>query len=581
MSLVRMIIVLVVVLMAAGMVCAAETDWATARYDESQTGYTPQQLTLPLTMCWQFNSSKFANNTSTPAVVGNTAYFASGDRVYAVDTATGVKKWQYPASDRLGFNVKTGITVWEDLLFFGGTDGNIYALTIADGRPVWRYPTSGSIRSTPVISGGTMFVGSDDNSLYAIDARSGELSWLGGFRTKDDVIASAAVAPGLVIFASMDANLYAANVSTGKMRWKTQLPISPVRSAPVISGNLVFIGSGRSILALNAKNGQVKYSIATPSDIATPLAIAGDSLYVICKDRKLYAFEVNMTGPKAKWSAAAEIGLTTIAPPTVAGNIVYVGSNRGQINAFTADTGELVWSYTITPYDEADSQSSMFTDIAAPLVVANNSLFALTDDGSLHCFTNQADDDTPPKIYNVSPKMGTAMSGQPPIIVSAILFDESSGVNPNSIQLLLDNEDVEYTYDIATLTITYETPITYPLRQLPDGRHFLTVLASDWKGNQLAYSWSFIVDNSMPPSALSKARAKEAAEEARKKAAGGGVTTPKAPSPPRSSRTPVEPRGSTPQPPGGSFNETPPTPPEPIGRDESQAHDDWIEAPVE
>jgi len=584
----RTVVLMVMVTAAALAAFAAEGDWTLARYDEAGTGYTPEQVALPLTLCWQYDTSRFTGNTSTPAVAGGVVYFAAGSKLFALDAATGTLKWRYPSTDTLGFNIRTGITIWEDLLLFGGTDGHLYALSADTGRLVWRFPTRGPIRSAPVVTGGTVFVGSDDNSLYAVDARTGTEVWTSGFRTKDDVHAAPAIAPGLVIFASMDSNVYAANVATGRTRWMYQLPMSPVRSAPVVVGNFVFIGAGRAICALSLKNGMLRYSIPLPSDIASPPAAAGEELYIICRNKKLYSYFVGMTGAKLRWTAPVDIGVSSTAPPTIAGDAIFVACNRGYIGAYSTEDGKLLWSYTASPSLAGNNNQKVeVTDIAAPAVIAGGCLYVVADDGSLRCFRNQAADDTPPEVDNVYPRIGAAMSGSPPIPVVATLSDESTGVDPNSVQLLLDDKPVEGKFDVKTSKLTYETPITQPIQQLSDGRHSLTIEAKDWKGNTLNHTWSFFVDNTLPAPPPPKAKERKAPppKQPRRGQTGTGATPPTPPTPPGGPVGPGDTRrgehdrgshgsdwrgGREPGPgtgPGGP--PTPPTPPAPPGPPDS------------
>lgn len=555
----RSVFLLVVALISVTAAMAAESDWPMARCDEAQSGCTPQSLALPLSLSWQYNTTKLADNSSAPAVVGGTAYFSSGNRIYAVDATSGTLKWQYPAADTLKSTIRTSMTVWQDLVLFGASDGILYAVNASDGRTAWAFPTKGALRSSPVVSGGTVFIGSNDNAVYAIDARTGEQVWTGGFMTKDDIISSPAVAPGMVIFASMDANVYAANVGSGRLRWNYQLPLSPVRSAPVVSGNLVFIGAGRVIYALSTKNGQLRYAINLPTDVATPPAISGNDLYVICRNKKLYAFVAGMGGFKPKWEQSVDIGMTADIPPTIAGDLVFVGCNKGLTLAYSAVDGQLVWSYTAAPsITGTGNRKTDFTSIAAPIAVADKALFILTDDGSLRCFRNGSPDNTVPKVYNLTPASDVPMSGSPPITVSAILYDESSGVNPNSIELKIDGERVEYKYDITTLKLTYQTPITQPLRPLRDGRHSLQLLATDWKGNELDHTWSFVVDNTIPPKALPKS-AKTTKPTGPRRQRPAPPQPPVQPTPPDTGPapgTPGGPGGPPGMPPGG-----PPMPP--------------------
>ena len=45
------------------------------------------------------------------------------------------------------------------------------------GGLAWRFPTAGDVISSPIVSGGIVYVGGGDGSLYAIDLASGKLRW--------------------------------------------------------------------------------------------------------------------------------------------------------------------------------------------------------------------------------------------------------------------------------------------------------------------------------------------------------------------------------------------------------------------
>ena len=504
----RLALVVVMLLSVAAVAYAAEGDWTMTRYDEAQSGSTPQKLSPPLSLCWQYNGTKFDNNPSTPAVVGDRVYYASGDRVYALDTKSGELKWQYPSADGLKSSIKTGVTFYDGLVMFGATDGNVYALNAETGRPTWLFNTQRAVRSTPIVSNGTVYVGSDDNNVYAIDAKTGEQAWSGPFRTKDDISTPCALATGLVVFASMDSNIYGANEASGRMRWRFQLPVAAIKGGPVVSNALVFVGSGRSVCVLSTKNGLLRYKINLDSDVVAPLAMAGSDLYVICRNKKVYAYQVGVSGYKKKWENPVSVGATMTAPPTVAGDVLYIGCMRGMVCAYSTEDGKLLWRYTIAPSIVGNNNRHVsYTNIAAPVVVADGALFVVTDDGALHCFRPSAPDQTAPKIFNVKPRSATPMNGFPPLSFSAILYDESTGIDDSSIQLIIDNEKKDFTFDPSTLMVSYSLPITQPLQKMSDGRHNVTIFAKDWRGNELEYSWSILIDNSLPQRPLPKAKA--------------------------------------------------------------------------
>ncbi|MAE32472.1 MAG: hypothetical protein CMO43_12940, partial [Verrucomicrobiales bacterium] len=74
----------------------------------------------------------------------------------------------------------------------------------------WAFKTGGSVYSSPAIgSDGTIYVGSTDNNLYAINPR-GRKKW--AFKTGDWVFSSPAIgSDGTIYVGSTDNNLYAIN----------------------------------------------------------------------------------------------------------------------------------------------------------------------------------------------------------------------------------------------------------------------------------------------------------------------------------------------------------------------------------
>ena len=77
------------------------------------------------------------------------------------------------------------------------------------GTPIWEFETSNTVFSSPAIgSDGTVYVGSFDNKLYAINGQSGDKLW--EFETGDRVASSPAIgSDGTVYVGSWDNKLYA------------------------------------------------------------------------------------------------------------------------------------------------------------------------------------------------------------------------------------------------------------------------------------------------------------------------------------------------------------------------------------
>src|ERR1700730_4437856 len=132
-------------------------------------------------------------------------------------------------------------------------------------RLKWKFATGNRIVSSPVIDSKRIYFGGDDGNVYAVDAETGRQIWK--CTTRGPVSSSPAVANGIVYATSYDGKLYALNSDTGAVKWKfatggerrfeakglhgmqpkTQTiadPFDVFLSSPVIVKNTVYFGSG-------------------------------------------------------------------------------------------------------------------------------------------------------------------------------------------------------------------------------------------------------------------------------------------------------------------------------------------------
>lgn len=144
----------------------------------------------------------------------------------------------------------------------------------------WKFHTSGRVISSPAVVGGVVYFGSTDGNLYAISAVSGELKWK--FATQSWVVSSPAVSSGIVYFGCYDDNFYAVDSATGQLKWKFQTAgekryagthlhhLQPVAekmpdpwdfylSSPSVWKGTVYFGSGDgNVYALDGSSGALK-----------------------------------------------------------------------------------------------------------------------------------------------------------------------------------------------------------------------------------------------------------------------------------------------------------------------------------
>lgn len=477
------------------------------RFSPAHNGIAPSSIQMPAAMYWRYTASPAPQNPAAPAVVGNTVYYACRDRFYALEADSGRVIWRYPTDQPLDAQFRTTPAVANGIIYVGATDGNLYALSATTGKYLWSFKAQGAILSPPTVVDDVVYFGSADGRVYAINARTGEPIWRGGFRTLDAVNGAVAVADDVVYFISADQTLYAAAAATGLLLWRQRLTGTLYALSPVVADRNLYVVASNVLYVLQARSGRQLWARTLPDDIVTEPVAGNGMLYVLTRDGRVWAFD--NTG-KLLWNTKEPVFTNQVlAPPTLAGNVLIIGTARGGIYALDASNGSILWKYLLQSSSSTPERPT-FTDITAPPVVANGTLYIVSDDGSLTTFRADAPDSIPPAITELEPTRGVAMSGAPPIRFRALISDDGSGIKTDTIQFLLDDRPVKYEFDLAKGQISYlwgsreasATPAgqeggATTVRPLADGRHTVKVIAEDWRGNRTEYTWSFIVDNTL------------------------------------------------------------------------------------
>jgi hypothetical protein len=126
------------------------------------------------------------------------------------------------------------------VVYVGSDDNNTYALNATTGAKLWNYATGGPVGSSPAVVNGVVYVGSDDNNTYALNATTGAKLW--NYATGYYVESSPAVVNGVVYVGSDDNNTYALNATTGAKLWSFTTR-DEVYSSPAVVNGVVYVGS--------------------------------------------------------------------------------------------------------------------------------------------------------------------------------------------------------------------------------------------------------------------------------------------------------------------------------------------------
>jgi outer membrane protein assembly factor BamB len=160
----------------------------------------------------------------------------------------------------------------------------------------WKFETRSYIYSSPAIgSDGTIYVGSDDGKLYAINPDGSE-KWF--FEANGAISSSPAIGnDGTIYVGSYRGNLYAINPD-GSEKWSFYNYYSSISSSPAIgSDGTIYVGSDDGKLYAINPNGSEKWFFEANGAIYSSPAIGSDgTIYVGSNDGKLYAIEGDSEG---------------------------------------------------------------------------------------------------------------------------------------------------------------------------------------------------------------------------------------------------------------------------------------------
>ncbi|HEY5197113.1 MAG TPA: PQQ-binding-like beta-propeller repeat protein, partial [Solirubrobacteraceae bacterium] len=191
---------------------------------------------------------------SSPAASGASVYVtllthgtSSAGRLVALRQSTGQIRW----SRNLPSRSESSPMLDRGELYFGSQDGTVYAVDAHNGVVNWTYHAPGAVKASPTLVNGLLYFGDYSGHVQAIRQADGKRVWitgggglLGGGGT---FYSTAAVVFGRVFLGSTDGRVYAFDAANGKLAWAHQTG-SYVYSSPAVTdvprlGPTVFIGS--------------------------------------------------------------------------------------------------------------------------------------------------------------------------------------------------------------------------------------------------------------------------------------------------------------------------------------------------
>ena len=296
-----------------------------------------------------WTASLGAPASASPVVANGAVYAASHAGVVAAFSLDdGGLLWRYEADNP----IEATPAAAGEFVYAGTRGGRLIALDAADGAERWSFQARNPIFASPAVYEGTLYLGAADGFLYALDAQTGALRWTydsGGW-----IVGSPAVNDDIAAAASSGGAMHLIDVKTGKKRLVFE-SAGPVADSPLLGEDALYAASGdgrvwaidwhaleyplekgfnywkTNLYAwgmlgdLPVAKGLLWSHLLSGEPLQASLALADGALYVSAPDGALHALSAD-TG-ELLWSV--DLGAAYLSAPTVSGETVLVGSERG------------------------------------------------------------------------------------------------------------------------------------------------------------------------------------------------------------------------------------------------------------
>ncbi len=224
-------------------------------------------------------------------------------------------------------------------IYVGSYNGYLYALEASSGKVKWRYKSGGTVYG-PAISNGKVYAGNSLGHFFAVDAMTGGLQWdllLPPGQYTEPAIENGII--GVSCFTNgISGYLYAISQQKGSLLWQTgSNSISGYFSPTIINGIMYGSSLGRGLEAFDAATGTLIWHQDIGIGRGNPVVV-NNTVYSFGELTSLSAFDA-VTG-SLKWKASQ--GGTSISCTSHDGLII--GSYNGTIRALGLADGIVKWS---------------------------------------------------------------------------------------------------------------------------------------------------------------------------------------------------------------------------------------------
>ena len=344
--------------------------WCLFRGNPESTGVAKGSLPDELEVLWDFKvkNGSFEGTAAIVEVDGElVAYLGDLDgTLFSFDLETGDKRWEFKPESEIGFGASPSYR--DGFIYIGDIDGVFYCID-DKGNEVWSLQTDSEISSSANFFKDNVLFGSQDATLYCLDAKTGDEVWK--MQADDQIQGTPTVIGGRAFVAGCDAKLHVINLENGQEVGSVEID-SPTGSTVAAVGDSVYFGTEQAgFFAVDWKQPALKwhYQDESVGAIRSNPAVSGHHVVFGAGDRTVRSLD-----PKTKkenW--VRTLKAKTESSPVIVDQRVYIGSGDGRLYALELETGKVCW------------EKQFEGGITSSPAVAFGRLIIATDRGTVYC----------------------------------------------------------------------------------------------------------------------------------------------------------------------------------------------------
>jgi outer membrane protein assembly factor BamB len=340
-----------------------------------------------------------------PVGRGNAQSTGVADEILAPPLAV---LWKFSAGKDGPFEANA--VVADGTVYVGSFDGNLYAIDANTGKKKWAYKTELGFSAAAAVNNGRVFAGDADGVVVCLNADSGEKVW--EFTTGGEIDGGLNFYQDKLLVGSQDATLYCLSCETGEKVWEFKIG-DQIRALPTVAGNRCFLaGCDGKLHVVDLDTGTAAGTIDIDSPTGCTPAVV-DKLVFFGTEGSTF-FAIHWADQSVAWKFTSERNLSYRASAAATPQAVVIGGRDKQVLAFEPATGKVQWRYTarhrvdsspvisgkVVYFGSSDGRVTALNlasgepvwqyeaggQFTAAPAIAKGNLFIGNTDGTLYCF---------------------------------------------------------------------------------------------------------------------------------------------------------------------------------------------------